>query len=443
MTRDDAGVAVRTLHTAGVVALCWLRWDQRIRCGVSPRLGRMAGAIAATRRILAHVRAPARAHRQRAATHMASMNEKDYYAILEVEVGASKQEVQRAFQRKARKLHPDVNKAPDAEERFKEVSEAYAVLSDTNKRARYDAMRSGSPFAASSSPSAQGGYGSAGADPFGWGFPFGGMGGYERRSASRRSRAYNPRAGSDVTYQLDIDAAQAKAGCRRGVTYQRYVVCEVCHGSGSVHADHAKTCPTCGGSGHISVDLASLFGIGVMNMVCPECEGTGRVVADPCKACGGTGRVLSASEVIVDIPADSHDGTIIRVAGMGNAGTNGSTTGDFVCRVGVPTERLGQRQAHGFEMIGFALPFLLVGLVLNVFSQLALIIVVPLAVGVWMASRDGALFHHGSIWWKNAGKHLANGALNGFTVAVFVVLMVSCMSGLGTSGRTSFTGLSV
>lgn len=178
---------------------------------------------------------------------MASMNDKDYYAILGVDKDASTEDIRKAFQQKARKLHPDVNKAPDAEEKFKEVSEAYAVLSDPEKRSRYDAMRSGSPFAGSTgttgSPYA-GGYGYGGGDPFGWGFPFG-TNGYSRRASSRgRSRSYNPRVGSDVIFDLTLDAATAEKGASRGVTYQRYAACEVCHGKGSVQAEHSETCPT-------------------------------------------------------------------------------------------------------------------------------------------------------------------------------------------------------
>ena len=376
---------------------------------------------------------------------MASMNDKDYYAILGVAHDASTTEIRKAFQQKARKLHPDVNKAPDAEERFKEVSEAYAVLSDEGKRKRYDAMRSGNPFAAAGNPYS-GGSASAQGDPFagmggfGWGFPFTDMGAAARRS---RSRAYNPQAGGDVVYQLDIEAEQGKEGCRRGVTYQRYVSCDVCHGAGSVHSEHAGTCPTCGGSGHISVDIGSLFGLGVMSMVCPECEGTGKVVADPCDACGGSGRVLSASEVVVDIPAGSHDGDVVRVKGMGNAGTNGSATGDFVCRVGIPSERLGARQASGFQMLGFAVPFAVLGLIAGVLPQISLLVFVPAAVGIYLVFSGGGLLGRAGAWWANAGRAVVNGAMNGATVAVFVVLMVSCMSGLGGAGYRGAAGVHV
>ena len=219
---------------------------------------------------------------------MSAMNEKDYYAILGVSKDADKKEIQKAFQQKARKLHPDVNKAPDAEDRFKEVSEAYAVLSDDQKRARYDAMRSGNPFAgtgqtAPSSSPYGGGYSGY---PGGWspfGFPFDMAGAGRRRPAS----AYNPEEGANVVVEVTLNAEQARNGLKTAVKYRRYEPCSHCHGSGSVAAEHARTCPTCGGSGAIDVDMSSLFGMGRVQMVCPECGGSGKVVADPIAAVPG------------------------------------------------------------------------------------------------------------------------------------------------------------
>ena len=356
---------------------------------------------------------------------MASMNDKDYYAILGVEKDASADQIRKAFQQKARKLHPDVNKAPDAEERFKEVSEAYAVLSDPEKRKRYDAMRSGSVFGGyGSAPTSSGGgydpFAGFGGNPFGWG-PFGSA------TSRRRSRAYNPQAGADVAFELTVDAATAAAGTRRGVTYQRYVPCEVCHGSGSVEAAHSETCPICGGRGHITVDTG-IFG--VMAMTCPECEGTGRVVADPCSACGGTGRTLSASEVVVEVPAGSHDGDEVRVSGMGNAGTNGSAAGDFVCRVCVPEERLTRRQANGFNLIGFALPFLAFGLVTSTLAADAVFVAVLVVFGAYLVIRDKVRWS--GRWWRNAGVAMLNGLTNGLVIALLVTALFSCsMAPLG------------
>ena len=155
---------------------------------------------------------------------MATMNEKDYYEILGVSKDATSRDIQKAFQQKARKLHPDVNKEPDAEEKFKEVSEAYAVLSDEQKRARYDAMRSGNPFAGAPTASPYGGgyAGSAGyGNPFEGGFPFGGAWGQQRRGQA----AYNPENGANVVVDIKLDAKEAKGGARKTVRYTRFDTC--------------------------------------------------------------------------------------------------------------------------------------------------------------------------------------------------------------------------
>ena len=371
---------------------------------------------------------------------MPSMNDKDYYKILGVSSDASTDEIRKAFQQKARKYHPDVNKAPGAEQRFKEISEAYAVLSDPDKRRRYDAMHSGSVFASQGASAPGAGYGGPqGQDPFWdfeqsyWGWPFGGMG---QRRQQKRSRSFNPKAGSDFVYHIDLDAATAKKGTKRGITYQHYVQCQNCHGHGSVVSDHPETCPTCGGTGHISVDLDSLFGFGEMDMVCPECEGTGKVVVDPCPACGGTGRVLAASEVVVMIPPKSHDGDEVRIKGMGNAGTNGEASGDFVLRVGVPTERLAPRQAVGFQFLGFDIPFLILSLIADVFAALAPFIIVLAAVGFLLILTGGSRPHN-SKWWNNAGTATMNGVLKGLFVAILIVAMVSCTSSFGSTGYST------
>lgn len=347
---------------------------------------------------------------------MASMNEKDYYAILEVDEKASSDEIRRAFQKKARKLHPDVNKEPDAEERFKEVSEAYAVLSDADKRKRYDAMRSGMPFAGGYPGGQAGGYG--GGSPFD-GFPFGGS--WANRET--RSRSYYPHAGADINYQLDLDADVAKAGTKRGVTFQRFVTCDVCHGAGSVEHSEASTCPTCSGAGRMRVDLGGmgLFGIGYFEVTCPECEGTGKVVSDPCTACGGSGRVISASEVVVEVPADSHDGDEVRIAGMGNAGTNGRESGDFVCRVGVAEERLTPGQQGGFRMMGMGLPLLVIG-ILSAGIMTTIIGAVLVAIGGAAVVREG--LRKNGRWWREAGQAMANGFISGLAIGLLLVAMI-------------------
>ena len=371
---------------------------------------------------------------------MASMNEKDYYEILGVDKDATTEQIRKAFQQKARKLHPDVNKEPDAEERFKEVSEAYAVLSDADKRKRYDAMRSGNPFAGASSGSPAGyGYGGSygdpfgGAGPFGWG-PFGA--GYNTGAGRRQSRSYKPRAGKDVVFEVNISSEKAKEGCSRGVTYQRYVSCDACHGQGSVRSDHAETCPTCAGTGRMEVDLGSIFGVGVMTMECPECEGTGKVVVDPCDACGGSGRVLSASEVVIKVPAGSHDGDEVRREGMGNAGTNGESSGDFVARVVVPEERLSASATRGFYLIGFALPFLVCGLITQTLSSVIFFVVIFMALGLFLGFREGV--RKSGRWWRHVVEAIGNGISSGVVLAVFFTALSTCTAGMGRSGYMGY-----
>ena len=180
----------------------------------------------------------------------------------------------------------------------------------------------------------------------------------------------------------------------------------------------------------MTVDHASLFGFGVMDITCPECEGSGKVVANPCEVCGGSGRVLTASEIVIDIPADSHDGDVVRISGMGNAGTNGSESGDFVCRVAVPSEHVSPMQARGFHTIGFAIPFMLLGLVWgSVMSTFGWWIVL-LAFGVIMLVQGGPLTGHGQRWWRNALSAVLSGASSGLTFALFFFLVSSCNAAL-------------
>lgn len=359
---------------------------------------------------------------------MAGMNDKDYYAILGVEKDASAKDIQKAFQQKARKLHPDINKAPDAEERFKEVSEAYAVLSDEQKRARYDAMRSGNPFAAGApgSGAPAGGYADFGGFG-GFGFPFSGMGGFgsqRRRSAS----AYNPSSGADVVVEVKLTREQAKDGAKVAAKFPRYEACENCHGSGSVASEQHRSCPTCGGTGYMGVDL-SMFGMGQARMVCPECGGSGKVVADPCPMCGGEGRTRVQAEAVVEFPPATHDGDLIRMKGRGNAGTNGGESGDLVGRAHVASERLEGRARTGFYLIGLVLPFLVLSSFSGVFSMFLLLTIVPLVMGIFMVATDDVL-HRSGLWWKRGAQVLLGGASNGLLFALISVWFSSCTQAL-------------
>ena len=332
---------------------------------------------------------------------MATMNEKDYYEILGVSKDATSRDIQKAFQQKARKLHPDVNKEPDAEEKFKEVSEAYAVLSDEQKRARYDGAAYGNPFEG--------------------GFPFGGAWGQPRRGRA----AYNPESGANVVVDIKLDAKEAKGGARKTVRYTRFDTCGHCGGSGSVSSEHAHTCPSCGGRGHIDVDLSFLFGAGTFQSVCPECGGSGKVVADPCPDCGGSGRTRVTSEQTIEFPAGTHDGDEVRISGMGHAGTNGATGGDLVGRAHVEAERLEGKARTGFYLMGIVAPFLVLSAISGVFSAFAVMCFIPFAMGLFMVLTDGVL-HRSLLWWKRGAMQFANGFANGFMFALVSVWFASC-----------------
>lgn len=362
---------------------------------------------------------------------MATMNEKDYYAILGVSKDATAKEIQKAFQLKARKLHPDINKEPDAEEKFKEVSEAYAVLSDEQKRARYDAMRSGNPFAGAQGPSAspyRGGYaGGMGGFPFG--FPFDGAGYGSRRGSS----AFNPEAGADVVVDVNLSAEQAKNGARRAVKYRRYEPCTRCSGMGSVSSEHSHTCPSCGGSGAIETDMTFLFGGGTFRIVCPECGGSGKVISDPCPDCAGTGRTPVVTEAVIEFPAGTHDGDLIRVSQMGHAGTNGASGGDLVGRARVSAERLEGKAATGFYITGVVLPFLVLSALTGVFAYFS-VLVLPLIFGVVLVVSDG-ITHRSGLWWKRGGTQLVNGFVNGLLFAIMSVGFTRCGASMMTGIR--------
>ena len=208
------------------------------------------------------------------------------------------------------------------------------------------------------------------------------------------------------------------------VKYPRYEPCDNCHGSGSVASEHHRACPTCGGTGAIAVDLG-MFGMGQARMVCPECGGSGKVVADPCPVCGGEGRTRVQAEAVVEFPAGTHDGDVVRIKARGNAGTNGGETGDLVGRAHVAAERLEGRAQSGFYMLGLVLPFLVLSAFSGTFSMFLMLCLIPLVMGIFMIVSDDVL-HRSGLWWKRGLQVLANGAANGLVFAMIAVWFSSC-----------------
>ena len=262
------------------------------------------------------------------------MSKRDYYEVLGVEKGASEAELKKAYRRLAMKYHPDRN--PDdenAEEKFKEATEAYEVLTDANKRAAYDQY--GHAGVDPSMGGGAGGFGGGGAnfsDIFGdvFGDIFGGGGGRGRSSVQR---------GSDLRYTLELDLEEAVRGTTVTIRVPTLVACETCDGSGAKKGTTPTTCTTCGGHGQVRMQQ----GFFSVQQTCPRCHGTGKMITDPCKDCHGNGRVEKQKNLSVKVPAGVDTGDRIRLAGEGEAGVNGGPAGDLYVVVSVREHKIFQR----------------------------------------------------------------------------------------------------
>ena len=266
-----------------------------------------------------------------------STTKRDYYNVLGVPRSASEDEVKRAYRGLARKYHPDVNKSPEAEDRFKEISEAYGVLGDPVKRQSYDRFGSAegrSPF----------GSAATGAEPFG----FGGMadifetffGGTETR------RRAGPQQGADLKLNVSLTFEEAVYGQKREMEIPRSEACPVCSGTGAEPGSTPTVCPTCQGSGDVRQVQQSIFGQVVTTTTCPRCRGDGRVVTHVCTECHGEGRVARNRTLEVAIPPGVDDGTQIRVPREGEAGTRGGPPGDLYLQLEVEPHPLFRRDGQ-------------------------------------------------------------------------------------------------
>ncbi len=249
-----------------------------------------------------------------------TMAKKDYYEVLGLQKGASENDIKRAYKRLASKHHPDKNQgSKDAEEKFKEINEAYEVLGDAEKRAAYDQY--------GHAAFEQGG----GAGGFGGGFS-GGFGGFEDifsemfgggfGSGGRRQRVVR---GDDLRYDIEISLEEAVKGCKKDIRISTLAECDTCHGSGAEKGSKVETCSHCHGSGRIRRQQ----GFFVTEAVCPSCHGSGKKIEKPCKSCHGDGRVQKAKNLSVTIPAGVDTGNQLRLSGEGAAGENGAPAGDL------------------------------------------------------------------------------------------------------------------
>jgi len=247
---------------------------------------------------------------------------RDYYDVLSIRRDSSPEDIKRSYRKMAMKYHPDRNRDdPRAEAKFKEASEAYEVLSDPERRSRYDRFGHAGVNGTGTHDFSHMGIDdifSMFGDLFG-----GGMGGRRRRR------------GADLQTRVDITLEEAAEGCQRTITFQRSDLCDTCGGSGAAPGSKRQSCPTCGGYGQVeqTSGLGSIFGRVITT--CPSCGGKGSVVSTPCRSCRGGGRAIKERVVSVNIPAGIHDGQAIRVRGEGEPGEDGSARGDLHCYVSV------------------------------------------------------------------------------------------------------------
>jgi molecular chaperone DnaJ len=250
---------------------------------------------------------------------------RDYYEVLGVARTADDNDIKKAFRRLARELHPDVNKAPDAEERFKEAAEAYEVLSDADRRATYDRYGHEGLRSGGYAPNFEG-FGSVG-DIFEAFFGGGGGGGFS--GVFGAGRPGGPTQGADVAAAAEISLLEAARGASIEVSYEAVVACEHCRGNGAEPGTPIETCSTCGGSGQLRAVSRTPFGQVVRATVCEACHGEGRVPKNPCRECRGRGRKVQRVSVSVDVPSGIDDGQRIRISGRGHAGEHGGPPGDL------------------------------------------------------------------------------------------------------------------
>ena len=267
-------------------------------------------------------------------------DKRDYYEVLGLSKGASEDEIKKAYRRKAKETHPDLHPGDkEAEARFKEVNEAYEVLSDSDKKARYDQ------------------FGHAGVDPnfgggggFDGGFDFGDLGdifgsffggGF---GGGRRSNPNAPQRGESIRISLTIDFEEAAFGCEKAVTIERSEACPTCQGSGCASGTTPETCSKCRGTGTVQVRRQTPMGVFATSSACPDCGGKGRIIRQPCKDCRGSGFVRKRKTIQASVPAGIDNGQTISIRGQGSAGKNGGPAGDLLITIAVRPHELFRRE---------------------------------------------------------------------------------------------------
>ena len=269
-------------------------------------------------------------------------DKRDYYEVLGLKKGASEDEIKKAFRKMAMKYHPDRNPGDKkAEEKFKEVNEAYSVLSDPDKKSKYDRFG----FAGVDPNAGAGGFGG------GFGGFGGGFGGFEDIfgdifsgfGQSQSRRANQPRKGRDLQKAISITFEEAAFGCKKTINLNKYVTCNTCKGDGAKPGSSRKICPKCGGSGQVSTVQRTPFGQFQSVNTCDQCGGAGTIIETPCPDCSGSGRIKKNVSITVDIPAGVDNESVIPIRGQGEPGYNGGPTGDLYIVLNVKPHQMFKR----------------------------------------------------------------------------------------------------
>lgn len=268
------------------------------------------------------------------------MNKRDYYEILGVSKTATDAEIKSAFRKLAKKYHPDISTEENAEEKFKEAQEAYAVLSDKEKRAKYD------QYGHNAFTNSSGGF--SGFEGFDFGSMsdifddiFGGLGGSFTNFHSRRTSSSSAQRGNDLLHHMTITFDEAVHGCKKVIELEVEDTCPECGGKGGFNS---KTCSQCRGSGTVTSEQRTIFGSFLTKTTCPECHGSGETFEKKCPECRGTGKKKTDKEITITIPSGINTGNRLRLAGKGEAGTKGGPSGDLYIEFSVKDHELFQRE---------------------------------------------------------------------------------------------------
>ena len=271
---------------------------------------------------------------------------RDYYEVLGVEKTASEDEIKSAYRKLAKKYHPDLNPGnAEAEAKFKEVNEAYGVLSDADIRAKYDQYGTADPQAGFGGGGFSGGFGGFGSGGFSGGFEdifeniFGGF------TGSRRSNNA-PEQGRDLRVDMELTFGEAAFGAKKEINLTREESCDECGGSGAAKGTTAEVCQACHGSGQVRTTQNTVFGSFSSTQQCTACHGTGRIIRTPCKKCGGKGRIRRARRISINVPAGIDNGQAITLRGEGEQGKRGGAAGDLYVYFSVKPHKLFKRRGN-------------------------------------------------------------------------------------------------